>query len=255
MGADGGRRSWLRVATRLAACGLALGAARGAAARTGAGPDPTTIDGPLPRRDVLDLALEAQACGRALGLFSRPLLSVIDYSLPSQERRLWVLDLARRRVLFHEWVAHGRASGLDRAEHFSNETGSRQSSLGLFRAQETYEGRHGHSLRLDGLEPGVNDRARERALVVHGADYVSEPFLTEHGRLGRSWGCPAVAQEVHRPLIDAIAGGSALVAYYPDSEWLARSPFLRCEEPGAQQPPALESLLPPPLRALRPRAR
>jgi hypothetical protein len=207
------------------------------------------IEGPLPRPDVLATALRAAACGRAVGLVRRPVVSVIDYSLPSSERRLWVIDLPARRVLFHELVAHGRNSGLDRARRFSNEPGSKESSLGLFRTDETFDGEHGYALRLDGLEPGVNDRARERAIVVHAARYVSEEFVAEWGRLGRSWGCPAVSPAVERPLVDAIQGGSALVAYYPDRTWLASSPFLHCSDgPGA--PPSAASLLPSPFRAL-----
>ena len=132
-------------------------------------------------------------------------------------------------MLFHELVAHGKGSGDDRASRFSNREGSLQSSLGLFRTAETYHGRHGYSLRLDGLEPGVNDRARERAVVIHGADYATQAFAARHGRLGRSWGCPAVDPRIHRALIDTIRGGTAVFAYYPHSSWLAESPYQSCE--------------------------
>lgn len=179
--------------------------------------------------EPLGLALRAFACGRADGLFETPTLTLIDYSRPSSEPRLWVLDLARGEVRFHELVAHGRESGARLAHAFSNVAGSLQSSLGLFRTAETYRGRHGYSLRLDGLEPGVNDRARDRALVVHGADYATPAFVAEHGRLGRSWGCPALDPRVHRAVIDAIRGGTAVFAYYPDADWLASSPYLHCE--------------------------
>jgi hypothetical protein len=182
-----------------------------------------------PRREVLDLALQAFRCGRTLGVIERPLLTVIDYSLPSTERRLWVIDLARRRVLFHELVAHGQNSGDDLALTFSNRLGSRQSSLGLFRADESYEGEHGLALRLSGLEPGVNDRARDRSIVIHGAEYVSDDYIATHGRLGRSWGCPAVPATVHAPLIEQIRDGSAVFAYYPDAAWLQTSRFLHCD--------------------------
>jgi hypothetical protein len=183
---------------------------------------------PWPRREVLDLAVQAYRCGRTLGYIERPLLTVIDYSLPSTERRLWVVDLVRKRVLFHELVAHGQNSGDNMAVAFSNRTGSRQSSVGLFRADETYEGQHGISLRLTGLEAGINDRARDRAIVMHGASYVSEAYAAMHGRLGRSWGCPAVSADVHTRLIDRIRDGSAVFAYYPDRNWLENSPFLHC---------------------------
>ena len=184
---------------------------------------------PWPRRDVLDLALQAYRCGRTLGYIDRPLLTVIDYSLPSTARRLWVIDVAHSRVLFNELVAHGERSGEDTPVAFSNRAGSRQSSLGLFRAEDVYDGEHGVSLRLAGLEPGVNDRARERRIVMHGAPYVSEAFIAEHGRLGRSWGCPALPAGVHEQLIDRIRDGSAVFAFYPDQQWLQSSRFLHCD--------------------------
>lgn len=183
----------------------------------------------LPRREVLDRALQAYRCGRTLGYIERPLLTVIDYTLPSTVRRLWVIDVERNEVLFHERVAHGQNSGEDRAVAFSNRRGSNQSSLGLFRTEDTYRGQHGLALRLTGLEPGINDRARERQIVMHGADYVSDEFIAEHGRLGRSWGCPAVSVEISTRVIDQIRDGSALFAYYPDPAWLRSSRFLRCD--------------------------
>jgi hypothetical protein len=182
-----------------------------------------------PRKEVLDLAMRAYRCGRDAGLFESSMLTVIDYSLPSTARRLWVIDADRHRVLFHELVAHGEGSGDNFAVAFSNEPGSRQSSLGVFRTGDVYRGEHGYSLRLDGLEPGVNDLAMERRIVLHGATYVSPRVVGMLGRLGRSWGCPAVPSGVHRRLIERIKGGSALVAYYPDREWLRASRFLRCD--------------------------
>ena len=184
---------------------------------------------PWPRPELLDLAMHAYRCGASAGLFARPLLTVIDYSLPSTTPRLWVIDVARNRVLFYELVAHGQGSGDLLAVAFSNRPGSRQSSLGLFRTGDTFRGRHGEGLRLVGLEPGVNDRAMERALVVHGASYVSPAVVAARGRLGRSWGCPALDRAVHREIIARIQGGTALFAYYPDARWLATSRFLRCD--------------------------
>jgi hypothetical protein len=181
-----------------------------------------------PRREVLDLALRAYECGRAQGEFRRPLLTVIDYSLPSSAKRLWVIDLARRRVLFNELVAHGANSGDSYAVAFSNRVGSRQSSLGLFRTDETYHGRHGRALRLSGLEPGVNDKARERAIVIHAASYVNDETVSTYGRLGRSWGCPALPEAANDRIIDRIQGGTAVFAYYPDRDWLQSSHFLNC---------------------------
>jgi hypothetical protein len=154
------------------------------------------------------------------------LLTVIDYSKPSTEPRLWVLDLARERVLFEERVAHGQGSGDNYATRFSNLEGSHQTSLGLFRTADTYVGTNGYSLRLDGLEPGVNDRARERAIVMHGAPYVSEGNIRTLGRLGRSHGCPALRPAIAREVIDTIKDGSLVFAYYPDRQWLNGSRFL-----------------------------
>jgi hypothetical protein len=185
--------------------------------------------GAWPRRDVLDLALRAYECGTESGAFDTPLLTVIDYSLPSTARRLWVIDVSKRRVLFHELVAHGENSGDNVATAFSNVPGSRQSSLGVFRTEETYRGAHGVSLRLEGLEPGVNDNAMERHIVMHGAPYVDAALAARHGRLGRSWGCPALSRPVSRRVIERIKGGSALFAYYPDGRWLRQSRFLRCD--------------------------
>ena len=140
-------------------------------------------------------------------------MTVIDYSLPSTAPRLWVLDLARHRVLFHELVAHGAGSGDNFATRFSNEPDSRQTSLGLFLTGGTYEGGNGYSLRLRGLEPGVNDLAAERNIVIHGAWYVSVEHASRYGRLGRSWGCPALPQEVAGTIIDTIKDGSFVFAY------------------------------------------
>jgi hypothetical protein len=184
------------------------------------------------RPEVLELAVRAAACAdRQHLLGTADTLTVIDYSLPSTERRLWVFDLQRHEVVFEELVAHGRASGEDRATRFSNDVGSHQSSLGLFVTLDAYSGRHGRSLRLQGLEPGVNDRAFERELVMHGADYVSEEFGTRYGRLGRSFGCPALARDAAPKVIDRIRGGSPVFVYYPDPAWLAGSTFLgACEE-------------------------
>ena len=178
-------------------------------------------------KGVLRLALNAATCARENGVVKNDrLLTVIDYSKPSTEPRLWVLDLERERVMFEELVAHGRGSGDNFATRFSNLEGSHQTSLGLFRTGDTYVGSNGYSLRLDGLEAGVNDRARERAIVIHGAPYVSEANLRTVGRLGRSHGCPALRPAVARTVIDTIKQGSLVFAYYPDRQWLDGSRFL-----------------------------
>lgn len=179
---------------------------------------------------VLDLALKARDCasgGRPRG--SR--LAVIDYSRPSTDKRLWIFDLDRARLLHHEFVAHGRGSGENHATAFSNREGSYQSSLGLFRTADTYEGGNGYTLRLDGLDPGFNDRARERYIVMHGAPYVDPELAERQGRLGRSLGCPAVRPEVAQQIIDTLREGQWLFAYYPDPDWLGRAASLSCARP------------------------
>lgn len=178
---------------------------------------------------VLQLALEAQQCAVARGAAKAPdRLAVIDYTRPSLERRLWIFDLRDAKLLFAEHVAHGKGSGENMTTRFSNREGSFQSSLGLFTAAETYHGENGYSLRMDGLEPGVNDRARERLLVMHGADYVDPPQAWRQGRLGRSWGCPAVRRAVAHDVIDSLKNGQMVFAYYSDLEWLGSSRFLNC---------------------------
>lgn len=176
---------------------------------------------------VIELALTAHEEAQAKGLVAKPILTVIDYSKRSVEKRLWVFDLAQNKLLMEAHVTHGEKSGQDRATRFSNVDGSHQSSLGVFTTAETYHGAHGYSLRLDGHEPGFNDKARRRAIVVHGAPYASESYAKRRGRLGLSWACPAVDTKISRKLIDTIKHGSMIFAYYPDNRWLGSSSFLK----------------------------
>src|SRR5207248_2092789 len=157
---------------------------------------------------VFALALESAASAVERGQAKNPgTLTVIDYSKPSTQKRMWVYDLRTHALLFDELVSHGRGSGKTNATSFSNDESSNKTSLGLFRTAETYVGHNGYSLRLDGLEPGVNDRARARAIVVHGAPYVNAATAKANGHPGRSLGCPAVRPEIARSLIDTIKGG------------------------------------------------
>lgn len=177
--------------------------------------------------DVLTMALSAAACAERAGDVENPAtLTVIDYSRPSTEPRLWVFDMRQRELLYEEWVAHGQGSGDAVARRFSNAPGSHQTSLGLFVTAEPYVGQNGYSLRMDGLERGVNDLARERAIVIHGAPYVSEAAIQSMGRLGRSWGCPAVRPAIARDLIDRVKGGGLVFAYANDPAWLSSSAYL-----------------------------
>jgi hypothetical protein len=191
---------------------------------------------PAANPQVLSLATRAADCARRQGLLDGfRHLAVIDYSLPSTKPRLWVFDVAQGRLLFQELVAHGRNTGERLAERFSNVEGSKMSSLGLFQTAETYYGSNGYSLRLRGLDPGFNDNALARAIVMHGAPYVSEAIAERVGRIGRSWGCPAVRPEVARTVIDTLKGGALIFAYYPDRKWLKESPMLRCGDSAAGQ--------------------
>lgn len=186
------------------------------------------------RPEVLELALRAYDRVTATGVVRRRVLIIVDYELPSFEKRLWAIDMDAERVLYEEWVAHGmghpRGSGgtMTRTLDLSNDGGSRKSSLGLFVTGETYYGKHGYSLRLDGLERGYNDNARERLIVLHGAHYVSSDRASKR-LVGRSWGCPVVRPEITAALIESIKEGSVLWVYYPDPEWLQRSEFLEAE--------------------------
>jgi hypothetical protein len=177
--------------------------------------------------DVFKMALDAASCAVRTGAVSAPeTLTVIDYSKPSSERRLWVFDLKAKELVYEELVAHGQGSGANMATQFSNEDESHQTSLGLFVTRDTYVGKNGYSLRLDGLDRGVNDRARDRAIVMHGAPYVSEQFVKANGRLGRSWGCPAISAVVAKQMIDRVKGGGLVFAYYPDAKLLKTSKYL-----------------------------
>jgi hypothetical protein len=177
--------------------------------------------------NVLGLALEAHDEALEKGLLQNPnVLTVIDYSRASIEPRFWVFDLAAKKLLFEELVAHGRNSGENFATRFSNEESSLESSYGMYVTGDVYVGKHGRSLRLEGQDAGYNDRAEARGIVIHAADYVS-PAVAAKGRLGRSWGCPALSPAVAGRVIDAIRNGSALFAYYPDSSWIQNSAFLQ----------------------------
>lgn len=176
---------------------------------------------------VLALALGASRCAISNGVVESPTtLTIIDYSKASIEPRLWVLDLTSRRVIYEELVSHGQGSGGNFATKFSNVPDSHQTSIGLFITDTTYVGRNGYSLRLEGLDKGFNDRARDRAIVMHGAPYVNAEVAKSLGRLGRSHGCPAVSAAVARELIDRVKGGNLLFSYYPDENWLGTSKYL-----------------------------
>lgn len=155
-------------------------------------------------------------------LSGKQLLTVVDFSLPSTEKRLWVLDLAAKQVKFHTLVAHGHNSGENMATNFSNENESNMSSLGFYVTQGEYQGKHGRSLKLKGLDEGYNTNALSRSVVMHGADYVSEDFIRQYGRLGRSLGCPALPMDQKDAIIEAVEGQTCLFLNGPDQSYSSK---------------------------------
>lgn len=178
---------------------------------------------------VLALGLSAMQCAQAHGTgVDARRLAVIDYSRSSLTPRLWVFDLAQRKLLYKELVAHGQGSGGDVPDRFSNEDGTHASSLGLFYTHDTYQGKNGYSLRMQGLERGFNDAAMRRAIVMHGAPYVNADSGRKMGRLGRSWGCPALRAAMARPIIEVLKEGQFVFSYFPQQAWLTRSSLAQC---------------------------
>ncbi len=170
-------------------------------------------------KSIFELALDGK---RKLCKYTT-VLTIIDYSKPSTEKRLYVLDLWSEKIICHTYVAHGKNSGENYATVFSNKNESHKSSLGFYKTRRTYYGKHGYSLKLRGLEKGINDMAAQRAIVLHGAGYVNEKFIKTHGRLGRSHGCPAVPMEKHKEIIAKIKNGTCLFIYANDKSYQKRS--------------------------------
>lgn len=180
---------------------------------------------PKLNKKVLQLALTAYNKASAKGSVKKPMLTVIDYSLPSNKQRMWIFDLRKERLLYNTYVAHGRNSGMDIPRHFSNQPSSKATSLGTYVTKDTYIGSKGLSLNLQGLERGFNDNAFNRRVVIHGAWYVEPDFIKRSGRAGRSWGCPSIAKTLAKPVINTIKGGSVVFAYYPDRYYLSHSGY------------------------------
>lgn len=181
---------------------------------------------PKLNKNVLKLALTAYQNANKRGSVKKPVLTVIDYSLPSNKERMWVFDLRKERLLYNTFVAHGRNSGGNRASHFSNINSSKQSSLGTYITKDTYIGHKGYSLNLQGMDKGFNDNAYNRRVVMHGAWYVEPDFIKKSGRAGLSWGCPAISQKLAKPVINTIKNGSVIFAYFPDKYFLSHSGYL-----------------------------
>ena len=155
------------------------------------------------------------------------IITIIDFSKPSTEKRFFVIDLQNKKLLYRCFVAHGKNSGGNYAKSFSNQQSSLESCLGFFLTAETYNGKHGYSLKLDGLEKDINDNSRAREIVIHGADYVSQEFIDKYGRLGRSWGCPALPPEISKEVIDKISNGSCLFIYGDDKYYRENSKLIK----------------------------
>ena len=178
--------------------------------------------------DIVDYnAFEQAIIGQSkVDVPNKDIITLIDFSRPSDQDRLFVIDLKHRKLLFSSVVAHGKKSGDKYATSFSNANGSNKSSMGFFVTEETYKGRNGYSLRLNGLEKNINDNARERAIVIHGANYANPMIARSSGRLGRSLGCPAVPRELNKPIIDTIKDGTLIYIYTGDNKYLSKSSIL-----------------------------
>lgn len=183
---------------------------------------------PVPNKSMLEKALTGyfHLIEKGVIVAGKP-LTIIDFTIPSTYDRLWVIDMDTLKIRFQSLVAHGRNSGENMAKNFSNRHSSYMSSVGFYLTAETYHGNHGYSLRLDGLEKGYNDQARSRAIVIHGADYVNQKFISATGRLGRSLGCPALPMENHEDIINLIKGKSPIFIFAEVPEYLAQSPLLK----------------------------
>jgi len=180
---------------------------------------------PRLNRHVLRLALTAYRKVQNKGAVKKPVLTVIDYSLPSSKQRMWIFDVNKQTLLYNTYVAHGQNSGMNVPHHFSNESSSKATSLGTYVTRGTYMGSKGYSLNLQGLEKGFNDNAYSRRVVIHGAWYVEPDFIKKAGRAGRSWGCPSIAKTMAKPVINTIKDGTVVFAYYPDQNYLSHTGY------------------------------
>jgi hypothetical protein len=180
----------------------------------------------LPKLESFTKALDGFYLLKEKGLIDKNYLTIIDFSLSSKEKRMWIIDMNENKIILNSLVAHGKNSGNDYANQFSNKNESNKSSLGFFATGEAYQGKHGLSLKLDGLEKGINSNARQRAIVIHGADYVSENFIRNHNRLGKSQGCPAVPVELSKKIIQIIKDKSCLFIYHPSKSSIENSKLI-----------------------------
>ena len=179
-------------------------------------------------RNIFDLAIKGLKKLDSNGKLNNPnIVTIADYSQSSNKKRLYVIDLKNRKLLFNTYVAHGRNTGDEFAKSFSNVEGSLKSSLGFYITENPFIGSHtGFALLINGVEKGFNDNAIKRAIIIHGADYASENYLKKNGRLGRSWGCPALPTVLNKLIIESIKGGTCLFVYNPDKKYICKSSLL-----------------------------
>jgi hypothetical protein len=179
-------------------------------------------------KEAFDYAMKGLDIMKAVGKVENyNVISIVDFSKASSQKRLYVLDLKNQKVLFNTYVAHGMNSGKEYAQNFSNDPSSDKSSLGFYETLGTYNGEHGYSLKLEGLEKGINDNANRRNIVMHGAEYVGASMVRSHGYIGRSWGCPAIPPALQVPIIQKIKNGTCLFIYSPDKDYLNHSEILK----------------------------
>ena len=183
---------------------------------------------PSLKTHIISTALTTLYCANEMNIPHNQILTIIDYSLPTNQKRLWVFDLEQKKLLFHTYIAHGIKSGTVYTNSFSNTNNSKATSRGVFLTDKAYYGREGTALKLTGLDAGINDNAANRSIVMHGGWYADEAFIQKYGRTGRSWGCPALPLHSAKAIINTIKDQSLLIAYYPNEAWLMKSPFLRC---------------------------
>jgi hypothetical protein len=184
---------------------------------------------------VINKVLTTLKCASQYNVDHNNILTIIDYSLPSNNKRLWVFDLKEKKLLFYTYVSHGIKSGALISNYFSNKFNSKASSIGVYQTEQAYYGRDGLSLRLDGLDRSFNDNASNRSVVMHSGWYVEEGFIKKYGRPGRSWGCPALPLENSQAIINTIKDKSLMVIYYPSDVWFAKSKFLNCDKDSLPQ--------------------
>lgn len=183
---------------------------------------------------IVKLAIDAFNKAKQNGIgIKKPIITVIDYTMASTKKRLWVIDINEKKVLYTSMVAHGKNSGENYTTAFSNKMGSLQTSVGVFLTENTYVGHCGYTLRLQGLEKGFNDKAKDRLIVFHGAPYVNKQFAAVSGRIGRSWGCPAVEKHLATPIINTIKDGTLIFSFANFPLWLKQSKFIKTQNTNA----------------------